>query len=330
MQPFITVVIPTLNEAGYLAQCIESLMRDPYPRDRLEVLIVDGGSTDRTLAIVGDLATRYPICTLSNPKRRQAAAFNLAMTQASNADLLLRCDAHALYPANIITMAATSLAEHTDADVAVYCDAPLGVTCFQKAVAFAQNTPIGVGGSHYRLGGYSGFVDHGKHGCFRRAAVAAVGGYDETFSHNEDSELSYRLTQNGNRIWLDERLTVGYYPRSTPQELARQYWLYGRGRRRTAAKHHMRLKPRQIAPIMLAVLTPPIWFAAFWVLWPMLFWIAMYLTPILVLSGAVAVKRKSPCILLASIAIPIMHHAFGVGYLCQWLSEKVGAFSSSN
>ena len=307
---FVTVVLPVLNEAQYLERCVRSLLDGGHPQDRVEMLVVDGGSDDGTQAVAARLAEGFPFLRLlDNPARLQAPAFNLAMWEADpRATYLLRCDAHAEYPAGFIGRA-LGTAEETGAVLVAFSDEPVSESCFQAAVAFAQSTPAGVGGSRYRLGGWSGEVDHGKHGCFLRSAVEAVGGYDEEFSHNEDSELSLRLRKAGGRVWLDPHLLVRYYPRESPRTLARQYWLYGRGRAATCVKHGVMPQPRQLAPPLLvlwhlgavlaarrrpAALTAP----------------AAYIAALGATGVAGAVRRSDRCVLLSPVALVTMHHAW--------------------
>jgi succinoglycan biosynthesis protein ExoA len=156
------------------------------------------------------------------------------------------------------------------------------------------------------------------HGCFLRSAVETVGGYDEGFSHNEDSELSLRLREAGGRIWLDGELTVRYYPRDSLAGLALQYWLYGRGRAATCIKHGVMPRPRQLAP---AILVP--WHAlvlvAAWRRPALLLAPAAYVAALAAVSAAAAVRRREPCLLLAPPALVTMHHAWGAGFLSRVL-----------
>lgn len=311
----LTVVLPALNEERHLERCVRTLLDDPWPRELLEILVVDGGSADRTREVAERLAAEFPFLrVLENPKRLQAAAFNMALAAADpRAEIIVRCDVHADYPPGFLSRAAASL-EESGAGLAGYGDAPKAEGCFQRAVAFVQNTPLGVGGALYRLGGISKFVDHAKHGAFRRSAVVAVGGYDERFSHNEDSELSLRLWQAGHKVWLDAALTVGYYPRSTPKALARQYWLYGRGRAMTVMKHKLVPRPRQMAPVMLLLVETASLLAAPFLPWTLLLF-PVYAAALAAVGLWGAAKQRSLCLLAAPLVMAIMHHAWGAGFL---------------
>ena len=313
--PFITVVLPTLNEADYIEDCLRTLLDDPFPRDQLEVFVVDGGSSDGTGAIVERLRAEFPfVRLLDNPQRLQGAAFNLAFRHADpRAEWIVRCDAHARYPQGFLTRCIAAGAEHK-VDVVTYADAPIGQTCFQKAVAFAQNSPVGVGRSLYRLGTESGFVDHGKHGAFRRSLLEKGLLYDESFAINEDVELSHRIWKAGSGVWLEHELAVGYYPRKDLIGLARQYYRYGVGRARTLMKHGMTLKPRQGATLALLGANFVSLVGGF--VWPQLWLlIGAYFVAIAAAATLGAVQRRDQCVLLAAVALPVMHHAWPVGWL---------------
>jgi succinoglycan biosynthesis protein ExoA len=321
-RPFMTLVLPTLNEERHLEHCLRSLLDDPYPRDRLEILIVDGGSSDRTVAIAQGLEQEFPFLrVLHNPRRLQSSAFNIGMRAADpRAAILMRCDVHAEYPAGFLTRGARSL-EATGAAVATYADSPKSSGCFQAAVAFAQNTPLGVGNAWYRLGGTSRFVEHGKHGCFRRDAVEAVGGYDENFSHNEDSELSLRLIDQGGKVWLDAGLTVHYYPRTNPGGLVRQYFLYGRGRAQTVRKHRIAPRLRQLAPVLLVLGEATILALAPFA--PgLLLAFPIYAASLIAAALYGAIRTRNPCVLLSPLAFTIMHHCWGLGFLGKLLETS--------
>jgi succinoglycan biosynthesis protein ExoA len=317
----VTIIIPTLNEERYLERCIRSLV-SPQPPELGEIFVVDGGSSDRTIEIAQRLAAELPaIRILDNPARIQSAAFNLAMEHADpSSTALLRCDAHAEYAPGFVSRAMKTLKE-TGAGVVGFAAVPAAEDAFQRAVAFAQSTPVGVGGSQYRQGGASGWVDSAMHGCFSAAAVRAVGGYDETFTHNEDSELSLRLRQAGYGVWLDAELRVSYFPRDSITGLARQYWLYGRGRARSCLKHRVKPRARQAAPVALALGNLTLAVAArrrrrFAI--P----IAAYAASLTAVAAREAAQKKDPALLLAAPALATMHHAWGLGFLVELLVNR--------
>jgi succinoglycan biosynthesis protein ExoA len=306
------VVIPCLNEEEHIAGVIASLLDDPDWADPL-VVVADGGSTDATRAIVETLASNDSrIRLISNPGRIQSAAVNLAAkTLGADRRFLVRVDAHARYPQAYVSRLMRE-ADRTGATSVVVAMETLGVTCFQKAAAAAQNTVLGAGGSAHRRKGAGGFVDHGHHALFDMAAFLEAGGYDESFSHNEDAEFDTRLVASGGRIWLTPAVGLHYYPRKTPGALFRQYLKFGDGRAKTFLKHRRRPKLRQLLPLAVApaaalvVLAP--WQPIFAL--PAAIWALLTLTGGLVLGA----KAKNPCAASAGVPAMIMHLAWSVGY----------------
>lgn len=313
----VLAVIPALDEAGDIETVVRVLAREKARLTHLEIVVVDGGSHDHTRSIVGRLAAELPFVHLiHNPHGIQSAAVNLAARQwAGRADIMVRCDAHATYPDRYIERLLQTLRAMQAASVVVPMDCT-GRGCFQKAVAWVCDTPVGSGGAAHRAGRRSGYVDHGHHAAFRLAAFLAVGGYDESFTHNEDAELDCRLAAAGYPIYLDADIRIAYFPRASALALWEQYFRYGIGRSRTVRKHVGSLRARQLAPPVnlvlvflsaLAAATSGIWW---WLFWPLI-----YLTILGLTSLALALRKASLCGLLAGIAAATIHTAWGFGFL---------------
>jgi succinoglycan biosynthesis protein ExoA len=245
------IIVPTLNEARHVGPLLDALLVEAEVLDA-RIVVADGGSTDGTQNIVTEHAMRSArIKLIHNPRRIQSAAINLAVEQfGADADYLIRIDAHGSYPSDYCRKLVAEAEERGVGSVVVPMTT-VGIEPFQRAVATAQNSAIGTGGSAHRTGKGSGPVDHGHHALMRVDAFRAVGGYDEGFRFNEDAELDYRLRQAGNIIWLTDRTGMTYYPRSTASGLFRQYFGYGGGRARNILKHRMKPRLRQLAPLAI-------------------------------------------------------------------------------
>ncbi len=307
-------MMPTLNEEQHIRDCLESLLTQVEPCSA-EVMVVDGGSTDRTREIVAEMQARHPCIRLvENPGRIQAAAVNLAAAMAADdADVIIRADAHSQYPPNFIAEALAALRE-TGADSVVVPMRTLGKHCFQRAVAAVQGSWLGNGGAAHRGDSPSGFVDHGHHAVFDRRAFRALGGYDETFTHNEDAEFDHRLRESGRRIWMCRAAAITYFPRERPVALARQYYNHGRGRGRTVMRHRLLPKPRQMLPP--AALLGSVGGLAAAMIDPL--FLIVPLIYVGICNGfalAKAVAERDACLLLAGFAAMIMHLAWSVGFL---------------
>ncbi|HVG47035.1 MAG TPA: glycosyltransferase family 2 protein [Rubellimicrobium sp.] len=247
----VLIVVPTLNEAAHVGSLIDGLSGQ-LPSLNARVVVVDGGSIDGTCEIVQSrLSDRVSL--LHNPRRLQSAAVNLAVAEFAGDDTrwLIRLDAHARYPDDYCGILLEE-ARAQDADSVVVSMVAAGKGFWQSAIALAQNSRFGNGGSSHRLAGSGHWVDHGHHALMRMDAFRSVGGYDPEFSHNEDAELDLRLRKAGYRIWLTGRTGLVYIPRSRPTALAIQYLRFGRGRARTLLKHRARPRARQAVVIALA------------------------------------------------------------------------------
>ncbi len=318
----VLVVIPVLNEAKHIETCIRSLMTGDARLRDAGFVAADGGSGDETRAIVEGLRGEFPnLSLLDNPKKLQSAAVNLAARQAGHGrQILVRCDAHAVYPANYVMQVADSLGSRGVASLVVPMDAA-GETCFQKANAWIVDTPLGSGGSAHRGGQKSMFVDHGHHAGFDLKSFLDVGGYDETFSHNEDAEFDTRLRQAEGKIFLDAGIRLVYLPRATIGSLARQYFNYGKGRARTLLKHGEKPRLRQLIPPATLVACLLGFAVAPFSLWGLIL-PGGYIAALVLASLAVAVKHKSLCGLMAGAASATMHTSWSAGLFRQMLKGQ--------
>ncbi|MET0410615.1 MAG: glycosyltransferase family 2 protein, partial [Polyangiaceae bacterium] len=249
------IVVPTLNEVAHLEGVVTSLLDGLSPATSARLAIVDGGSSDGTVALARRLAEAHPPVTLlHNPRRIQSVALNLAVRQlGADAEVLIRCDAHAEYPPGFCERLLATL-ERTNADAVVVPLDSQGERGLERVVAWVSNSAVGTGGAAHRAGKVSGFVDHGHHAAFRMDVFRRSGGYDESFTHNEDAELDCRQRALGARVFLDAEIRVIYRPRASLASLCRQYFKYGAGRSRTVRRHPGSMRVRQIAlPINLTV-----------------------------------------------------------------------------
>jgi succinoglycan biosynthesis protein ExoA len=312
--PAVLVVVPTLNEAAHIESVLQQLSVDLPVDSAVRFVVCDGGSLDGTKAIVARIAGRDDrVSLLDNPLRRQAAAVNLAVRRyGGEFDILVRCDAHAGYPAGFISLLVQAL-ERSQADAVVVPMDSVGDTCLRKAIAWVSDSRVGSGGALHRGGRRSGYVDHGHHAAFRMAAFVRAGGYDESFSYNEDAEFDCRQRALGARIFLDSDIRVEYVPRGSFGRLWAQYFAYGSGRSRTVRRHPGSLRLRQIAvPAHIAV-SLLVLCALFWHPW-LAVWPGLYALVLGAVAVSLAAKRRSLCGLLAAPAALVMHAAWAFGF----------------
>jgi succinoglycan biosynthesis protein ExoA len=324
----VVVVVPCLNEEEHIEKTLAHFMAESA-HTVCKIVVSDGGSTDRTMKIVEECARRDSrVVVLRNHRRIQSSALNRAVEQYGDlARFIIRVDAHADYPPGFCT---TLLAAQrmTGADSIVVSMIAKGITCFQTATAAAQNSMLGNGGSAHRRLAQGGFVDHGHHALMDVNAFRLVGGYDESFSHNEDAELDFRLIVAGFRIYLCAGADITYYPRRNLLSLFNQYKNFGSGRAMTILKHRVKPRLRQLLPVMVG---PAIVMSLLWPLAPFFAIPAVLWTTISLTYGVVlGVRGRSRCACGAGIAAMLMHLGFSFGFISQILRPTAVVNSRSN
>ncbi|MCA9618950.1 MAG: glycosyltransferase family 2 protein [Myxococcales bacterium] len=245
--PFVTVGIPCLNEEDFIESVVRRVLGQTYPRDRFEIIVADGGSTDRTREILDELAAEDPrVKWIDNPGRIQAAGMN-AIIRRARGEIVVRLDAHADYADDYLECCVRVL-EATGAENVGGAARTRAKTRFQQALCAALESPFGVGGSKYRNADNEGFVESVFNGAFRRRVFEEMGLYDPCAVTNEDAELNQRILQAGGRIYLSREIVAYYYPRDSYAGLAKQYFKYGMGRARTLLKHRELPSVRPLVP----------------------------------------------------------------------------------
>ncbi|NRA16442.1 MAG: glycosyltransferase family 2 protein [Oceanospirillaceae bacterium] len=325
------VIIPCYNEQPYIATLIDYLIDDLAIRvidEEPLLIIVDGGSFDGTQEIIKSYSSKYAsVRYLYNPGKLQSCAMNLAVnTYAAKAKYLIRLDVHADYPAGYISTLLQEVQDNNADSVVVSMDTQ-AKNSMQAVIATAQNSVLGNGGSGHRNNlTVGGWIDHGHHALMAVEAFRKVGGYDESFSHNEDAELDHRLIMAEYKIWLTAKTNIIYYPRETLLTLFKQYKGYGGGRSKNIIKHKVMPKFRQLIPISIFPLFICFLFALFW--WPLAIPFSVWL--LLSISIGVFIGYKTPEMYgfyryMIGLAAATMHFSwsFGFCYGCvTWLFKK--------
>ena len=307
----ISVILPVLNEEKYLADAVNAILAQQYD-GKIEVILAIGPSQDRTLEIAQQLHINDPrVVIVDNPSGRTAAGLNLAIA-SSQYSVIVRVDGHSNIPNNYCNLVSEIL-ESTGAVNVGGVMAAEGQSLFERSVARAMRSPLGVGASRFHTGGGAGEVDTVYLGAFRKEALLAVGGFDERFTRAQDWELNFRLRQAGGVVYFDPRLVVTYRPRSTIKALAKQYFEYGRWRRVVSRRHQGTINYRYLAPPFTVVATLlSVLFGLF--ISPVLFIPALtYAVFILIASGIIG-KSMGEILCLPTILLT-MHISWGLGFL---------------
>ena len=317
--PFVTVVVPIRNEADFIAECLQSILHNKYPADKLEVIVVDGISNDGTRKIVQQMiASDARVSMLDNPERIVPYAMNRAI-DAARGEIITRVDGHADVAEDFIANSVRVLQERPDCWCAGGSIDSISHTQVGQIIAACMSTPVGVGNAHFRLRDYEGYVDTIAFGSYWRWVFDRIGKFDEELVRNQDDELNARLIMNGGRIFMSRSIQCRYYPRTSLQKLWRQYYQYGFWRIRTIQKLGRPATFRQMVPMLFVLGLLVLNLAA--VFLPLarialLLYIALYLCGLML--GAIQVgRRTSPRgFVLAPIVFMILHFGYGLG--CLW------------
>jgi succinoglycan biosynthesis protein ExoA len=322
-EPAVTIIVPTLNEGKYIREAINSLTPASESVD-YELIVLDGGSTDHTLLIVKEMGAFNPRIRLeANPGRYQSAAVNRgAKIARPESSIIIRADSHAEYPPGFVASLVRELRERDVASVVVPMRTQ-GKGFLQRGIAAAQNSRFGNGGALHRLGNSSRYVDHGHHAAFDRQRFLAVGGYDESFTHNEDAELDIRLRNSGEQIWLCSELAISYFPRNSLGALARQYFNHGSGRARTMLKHRCPPKIRQLLPLGSLGMNVVSLASGLGFGWPFFLPGLAYMGACLAGGLFLALSERDPAGCAAGPAAIIMHQSWAAGFIYRAFRNSV-------
>lgn len=305
--PTLTVVVPVLDELTHLPGLIASIEAQTFVPD--QVIVVDGMSTDGTREWVQEAkATRPWLVMLDNPDRIVPVAMNRGIL-AAEGDLIARMDGHAAYAQDYLEQLVRALVVHPDADVVGGVYRMAGSGAWGGAIASVLRDRLALGGAPHRNGSTGQWVDHVGTGCYRRATLVRVHGFDPSLPVNEDFELDHRIRRTGGRIRLEPRAHFTSFSRATPRALARQMWRYGYYKARTLHMHPTSLKLRQTAPALLVA--------------GLLFLTAtrprsgatslMAYLAVSAATGAAIARRSGESAACGAVTLPLIHLSWGSG-----------------
>ncbi len=319
LRPFVSVAIPCRNEARYIAGCLASILASDYPLDRLEILVADGLSDDGTREILRSCGAEHSCITvLDNHQLTTPAALNLAIRTAAGS-VVIRMDAHVLYPPDYIRRLVEAL-EETGADNVggVLETVPADDTATARAIALGLSHPFGVGNSHFRTGtAHRRDVDTVPFGCYRRETFDRIGLFDEELVRNQDDELNFRLIAGGGRVLLLPEVTCRYFARRSLGQVARMYYQYGYFKPLVARKIGRVMTVRQLVPSMLITALLGSASLSTWVpgAGPVFATIAAIYVGFVLACSLAATGSDLRCGLALAAVFPTLHFSYGIGFL---------------
>ena len=310
----ISAIVPTYNEERYIGRCLAGLLRQRGAGEDFEILVVDGGSRDRTV----DIVRAFPefgsrIRLIENPRRLQVYAWNIGW-RAARGEYVSFIVAHSTYEDNFFASCLAAM-HRTGAAAVGPVQTATGTNTLGRAVAWCMSTPFGVGNARFRFATAEEEVDSVYSMFLRRETLERLGGYDERVAFDEDDEFNYRLRQSGGRIFVSPQLRARYFVRDSFRSLSKQMLCYGYWRRFTQLLHPRAIPLRVYAPpalvaatlLSIALLATP--------LRPLGFVVpAMYAGYVALAMVTASSKVGGAAALCVGAALPCMHFSYGVGY----------------
>ena len=313
----ISIVCPIYNEESHIEDCIQSIVSQDFTQEEMEVLFVDGMSTDHTREIVESYSQRYPfIQLLDNPMHTAPVALNRGI-RASKGDVIVRLDAHSKYPTNYFSVLVNKLRSSVANNVGGVCNTlPAKDKPICRAIAHAMSSSFGMGNSLFRVGvDREKWVDTVPFGCFHRELFDKIGYFDEELVRNQDDEFNGRIIQNGGKILLLPQVVIDYFARDTIGKTAKMFYQYG------LFKPLVNKKLRK--PTTLRQFFPPLFLAGL-VIGGLLsifssFIMYIYLSVLIlyILLGLVAGLRcthRCPDLFWMPVVFAAIHCSYGFGY----------------
>lgn len=322
----ISVICPIYNEEKYIGKCIESIMQQDYPKEDMEVLFVDGMSTDKTRSIISEYLPRCPyLRVVDNPHRIVPYAMNKGIEE-SKGDVIIRIDAHTSYERNYFSVLVSRLYELDADDVGAVCKTDvLNKTPKTLAIREVLSNKFGVGNSVFRTGVDKVMeVDTVPFGCWRREVFDKYGLYDTRLVRNQDIELSKRILRGGGKIFIVPDTFCIYYARETYRGLSKNNYQNGKWNILTVyyTRQFSSLSLRHFVPMVFILsLVLPILVSVIW--WPLIFVTAAslfaYLLALLAISIKLSINKKLN-ILYLLYSFFVLHFSYGCGSLAGCIS----------
>jgi len=322
----ISILIPIYNEEKYISECIESILKSDYNKGNMEIILIDGGSNDKTLKIINKYYKKYNfIKILHNEKKIVPVAMNIGIKEAKG-EYIIRLDAHASYPTDYFSKL---IYWHKDLDAdnvgGIWITDVINKNTYSNAIKKILSNKFGVGSAKFRIGIENiEEVDTVPFGCYKKEAFNKYGLYDERLVRNQDIELNKRIINSGGKIYLLPNVSCTYYARENFTDLARNNFANGKWNILTAyfTKTVKSLSLRHFIPLIFVLsLILPIIFSIFI---PIVWWIspislASYLALVIIIS--IKLNSKETSLLYLIMGFLILHLSYGLGSL-------VGIFSS--
>ncbi len=228
-QPLVSITIPCRDEEKFIDKCLNSIIANDYPKDKLEVLAIDGMSDDGTQRIVERYAQKYSfIRLLNNPKRITSAGLNISIKHARG-NIIIWMSAHNHYEKDYISRSIEFLQKYNADNVGgIIKTLPRDNTFVGQTIVTSLSHPFGIGNSYFRLrNNKPRWVDTVFGGCYRRDVFDRIGLFNESLDRGQDMEFNLRLKKAGGKTLLVPDIVSYYYARSDLKSFWKHNWTNG-------------------------------------------------------------------------------------------------------
>lgn len=225
----VAIVIPTLNEERFISRCLNSIIKQTYEFEKMDVMIIDGGSNDKTKDIVAEYQKSHQnIRFIENKKKIQSVAFNIGFKK-STAPYIIRLDAHAEYDSKYISLCIENLKQDEKrGNVGGRCNIlPFNQSLWAQTNAILNHSRFGIGGAAFRVSNEAHNTDSVPFGSFPRKIIEKIGGMREDLPRGEDNEYNSRIRKAGYKIFFDPNIISSYFARPTLGASCKQMYANG-------------------------------------------------------------------------------------------------------
>jgi len=315
--PLVTVILPCRNEAGYIEDCLKSILAQELPDADFEVIVADGVSNDGTHEFLERFSAENPkVRLLNNPGRIVSTGLNAALREARG-EVIVRMDAHTVYAPDYIRQCLAVLRQ-TGADNVGGPMCTTATTYKERAVRAVFHSPFAVGGARSHNPDYEGYVDTVIYGCWRKGIFDRVGNFDEYLVRNQDDEHNLRISRDGGRIYQSPRIRSWYHVRDSFKAVLRQYMQYGYWKVLVIRNHRLPASIRHVVPaaflgtLGLLLITGLFWRPA---LAAAMALAGVYLLVVLLASLLTAARTEWKLLPALPLAFYCFHLGYGYGFL---------------
>jgi glycosyltransferase involved in cell wall biosynthesis len=313
----VSVVIPCLNEKEQIEKCLRSILGLESPDDGFEVIVADGMSDDGTRDILSRLASKDPRLRIVDNHRRIVSCGLNAAIRAARGEIIMRMDAHTEYAADYIRRSLAVLAETRAQNVGGPARTK-SAGYMQSVISASYHSLFCVGGARFHDVEHEGYVDTVTYGCWPREVFDRIGLFDEELVRNQDDEFNLRLIRAGGKIWQSPSIKSWYRPRSSLQNLFRQYRQYGYWKVRVIQKHTVPASVRHVVPgcflaVLIALPVVSLWWAP--ALWVWLALVGIYSLCNIAASVVAAAHHGLTLLPVLPLVFACYHFGYGYGFL---------------